>query len=130
LDRSYQLSLAALAEGQQSKRPEAAEQVSQFQLADNYVDLLAAERLAQDVACNFEHPMFAEKLALARYFTSGQAERCAARARHLVELFTPTLGPAARWMAERAHQLSVFNAAREQEVRRASSGLSAGMSLE
>ncbi|HLY67479.1 MAG TPA: hypothetical protein VKU60_18220, partial [Chloroflexota bacterium] len=71
-----------------------------------------------------------DKLALVRYFTSGQAERCAARALHVAQLFTPRLVPVARWLTRRAHHLSVFGVAREHEVRLASAGVIAGMALE
>ena len=131
IDRAYGIALDALCEGRWQQSLVASEQVAQFQLSDNYIERLAAERLAQDVAIDAERGRpVAEKLALARYFTAGQAERCAARALHLAALFLPGLVPIARWLTQRAHHLSVFGMAREHEVRLATAGLAAGMRLD
>jgi len=131
IDRAYRIALDALCEGQRQQSLVAGEQVAQFQLSDNYIDRLAAERLAQDVAIDAERgrPVH-EKLALVRYFTAGQAERSAGRALHLAALFLPSLVPIARWLTQRAHHLSVFGMAREHEVRLATAGLAAGMRLD
>src|SRR5712692_2726050 len=104
---------------------------AQFQLADNDIERMSAEHLVLDVASDAEcgKPV-ADKLALVRYFTSKQAEACAARALHVAQLFTPRMVPIARWLTQRAHHLSVFGMAREHEVRVAVAGLTAGMSLE
>jgi hypothetical protein len=126
IDRAYRIALDALCEGQRQGSVVAGEQVAQFQLSDNYIDRMAAERLAQDVAIDAERGRAVdEKLALVRYYTSGQAERCAGRALHLASLFLPRLVPIARWLTQRAHHLSVFGAAREHEVRLATAGLAA-----
>lgn len=131
IDRAYRISLDALGEGQRRESLVASEQVAQFQLSDNYIDRLAAERLAQDVAVDAERGRpVNEKLAMVRYFTSGQAERCAARALHLASLLQPGVVPVARWLARRAHYLAVFGMAREHEVRLATAGLVAGMRLD
>jgi hypothetical protein len=131
IDRAYRIAMDAIGEGQRQERVLAGEQVAQFQLADNYIDRLAAERLAQDVAIDAERGRPVEaKLALVRYQTSGQAERCAARALHLASLFLPDVVPVARWLARRAHHLSVFGTAREHDVRLAAAGLAAGLRLE
>jgi hypothetical protein len=131
IDRAYRIALDALCEGQRRELLVASEQVAQFQLSDNYIDRLAAERLAQDVAIDAERGRpVDEKLALVRYFTSGQGERCAARALHLASLLLPTVVPVARWLARRAHYLAVFGMAREHEVRLATTGLAAGMRVE
>lgn len=131
VDRAYRIALDALGEGQKAGHVLAGEQVAQFQLSDNYIERLAAERLAQDVAIDAERGRAADqKLPLVRYHTSGVAERCAARALHLASLFLPRIVPIARWLTVRAHHLSVFGAAREHEVRLAAAGLAAGMRLE
>lgn len=131
IDRAWRIALDAICEGQRQGSFVANEQVAQFQLSDNYIDRLAAERLAQDVAIDAERGRAVdEKLALARCYTAGQAERCAARALHLASLFLPRLVPIARWFTQRAHHLSVFGAAREHEVRTATAGLAAGMRLD
>lgn len=131
IDRACRIALDALCEGQRQGSIVAGEQVAQFQLSDNYVDRMAAERLAQDVAIDVERGRAVdEKLALVRYYTSGQAERCAGRALHLASLLLPRFVPIARWLTVRAHHLSVFGAAREHEVRLAAAGLAAGMRLD
>ncbi|HEX6512190.1 MAG TPA: acyl-CoA dehydrogenase family protein, partial [Chloroflexota bacterium] len=107
------------------------EQVAQFQLADNDIDRLAAEHLILDTAIEADKRKPAQdKLAMVRYYTSGQAERCAARALHVAQLFTPRMVPIARWLSGRAQHLSLFGPAREHGVRLAAFGLAAGMSLE
>jgi hypothetical protein len=132
IDRCWRIALDALCEGKRAGNVLADEQVAQFQLADNDMERLAAQSLVLDAAVDAENsrPTAVDKLALVRYFTSGQAERCAARALHLAQLFTPRMAPVARWFAQRAHHLAVFGAAREHEVRAASAGLIAGLSLE
>lgn len=131
IDRAWRIALDALGEGQRQGSVVAGEQVAQFQLSDNYIDLLAAERLGQDVALDAERGRAVDaKLALVRYSTSGQAERCAARALHLASLLLPSLVPVARWLTRRAHHLSVYGVAREHEVRAATAGLAAGLRLD
>jgi hypothetical protein len=132
IDRSWRIALDALCEGKRAGNELADEQVAQFQLADNDIDRLAAEHLILDAAIDADNrkPHAAAKVALARYFTSGQAERCSARALHVAQLFLPRLVPVARWLSRRAHHLSVFGMAREHEVRFATAGLTAGLILE
>lgn len=131
IDRAWRIALDALCEGKRVGHELADEQVAQFQLADNDIERLSAEHLVLDAAIDADgqRPHAGDKLALVRYYTSGQAERCAARALHVAQLFTPRLVPIARWLVQRAHHLSVFGMAREHEVRTAVSGLAAGMSL-
>jgi hypothetical protein len=131
IDRSWRIALDALCEGKRQNQFLADEQVAQFQLADNDIERLSAQHLVQDVALDAEKGRpFKDKLALVRYYTSGQAERCAARALHVAQLFTPRLVPVARWLGQRAHHLSVFGLAREHEVRLAAFGLAGGLNLE
>jgi len=132
IDRAWRIALDALCEGKRQGNPLADEQVAQFQLADNDIERLSAGHLINDAAIDVEagKPHSAEKLALARYFTAAQAERCAARALHVAQLFLPRMVPIAGWLVKRAHHLSVFNSAREHEVQAATAGLVAGMSLE
>ncbi|HLQ31863.1 MAG TPA: acyl-CoA dehydrogenase family protein, partial [Chloroflexota bacterium] len=131
IDRTWRIALDALCEGKRQGHFLADEQVAQFQLADNDIERISAEHLVLDVAIDVEHGKRVEdKLALVRYFTSKQAEACAGRALHLAQLFTPRMVPIARWLIQRAHHLSVFGMAREHEVRLATAGLAAGMSLE
>src|SRR5712692_3373858 len=131
IDRTWRIALDALCEGKRQGHFLADEQVAQFQLADNDIERISAEHLVLDVAIDVEHGKRVEdKLALVRYFTSKQAEACAGRALHLAQLFTPRMVPIARWLIQRAHHLSVFGMAREHEVRIATAGLAAGMSLE
>jgi Acyl-CoA dehydrogenase, C-terminal domain len=132
MDRCWRISLDALCEGKRAGSLLADEQVAQFQLADNDIERLSAQNLILDAAVDVENGKASakDKLALVRYFTSGQAERCAARALHVAQLFTPRMVPIARWFVQRAHHLATFNAAREYEVRSASNGVIAGLSLE
>jgi alkylation response protein AidB-like acyl-CoA dehydrogenase len=132
MDRCWRISLDALCEGKRADNFLADEQVAQFQLADNDIERLSAQNLILDAAVDVENGKASakDKLALVRYFTSGQAERCAARALHVAQLFTPRMVPIARWFVQRAHHLATFSAAREYEVRSASNGVIAGLSLE
>jgi len=131
IDRAWRIALDAVCEGKRQGHVLADEQVAQFQLADNDIDRLASEHLVLDVAIDAERGKpVKDKLAMVRYYTSKQAEGCAARALHLAQLFLPRLVPVARWLTLRAHHLSVFGLAREHEVRLAAAGLVAGMSLE
>jgi hypothetical protein len=131
IDRAWRIALDALCEGKRGGNVLADEQVAQFQLSDNHIDQLSAERLALDVAADAENGRpFEGKLALMRCFTSRQAEACAARALHLASLFSPRMTPIARRLALRAHHLSVFGPAREHQVRMASAALVAGLSME
>jgi hypothetical protein len=131
IDRAWRIALDALCEGKRQGHLLAGEQVAQFQLADNDIERLAAEQLVLDVAIDAERgKSVTAKMAMVRYFTSGQAERCAGRALHVAQLFLPRLMPVARWLGQRAHHLAVFGMAREHEVRLAAAGLVAGMSVE
>lgn len=132
IDRCWRIALDALCEGKRAGNFLADEQVAQFQLADNDIERLSAQALILDAAVDVENgkPSAKDKVSLARYSTSGQAERCAARALHVAQLFTPRMVPIARCFMQRAHHLSVFSSAREHEVRAASAGLIAGLSLE
>lgn len=131
IDRAWRIALDALCEGKRGGDELASEQVAQFQLADNDIERMAAERLVLDVAIDAEHGRpFDGKLAMVRYSTSSTAERCAARALHLASLFLPRIVPIARLLTERAHHLSLFGLAREHEVRLASAALADGLSLE
>ena len=131
IDRSWRIALDAVCEGKRQGHLLADEQVAQFQLADNDIERLAAEHLILDAAVNADRGKLVEgKLAMVRYYTSKQAEGCAARALHVAQLFLPRLVPVARWLGLRAHHLSVFGYAREHEVRLAAAGLVAGLSLE
>jgi Acyl-CoA dehydrogenase, C-terminal domain len=132
IDRCWRIALDALCEGKRAGNVLADEQVAQFQLADNDIERLSAENLILDAAVDMENGKASakDKMALVRYFTSGQAERCAARALHVAQLFSPGMVPIARWFVQRAHHLAMFSAAREHEVRSASNGVIAGLSLE
>lgn len=131
IDRSWRIALDAVCEGKRQGHPLAGEQVAQFQLADNDIERLAAEHLVLDLAVDAERGKpVKDKLAMVRYYTSKQAEACAARALHVAQLFLPRFVPVARWLTLRAYHLSVFGCAREHEVRLAAAGLVAGMSLE
>src|SRR5579883_20615 len=132
IDRSWRIALDALCEGKRQGQILADEQVAQFQLADNDIERLSAQHLIHDAAIDAEKGKASakDKLSLVRYYTSGQAERCAARALHVAQLFTPRLVPVARWLTQRAHHLSVFGLAREHEVRLAVAGLAGGLNLE
>lgn len=131
VDRSYRIALDALWAGQQKHDELASEQVSQFQLADNYIDRLAVEHLVLDAAIDAQQGSLSpEKLALVRYSTSETVHRCAMRALHLASLFHESFLPTAQALVRRSHELSVFSAAREYEVQLAVAGLARGMSVE
>jgi len=104
IDRAWRIALDALCEGKRGGQLLADEQVAQFQLADNDIERLSAESLILDVAVDAEKgKRVNDKLALARYFTSSQAERCAGRALHVAQLFTPRMVPIARSLAQPSH---------------------------
>jgi hypothetical protein len=131
MDRAWRIALDAVCEGKRQGNVLADEQVAQFQLADNDIERLSAEHLILDLAVDAEKGKpVKDKLAMVRYYTSKQAEGCAARALHVAQLFLPRMVPVARWLTLRAQHLSVFGLAREHEVRLAAAGLVAGMSLE